>query len=382
MTTQEQDKALANDILKRNWYPFLQDGTKQIELIVDRALYHIECAHCYELKFKEEDKPYNPHEQFLQFLNWYIENNLISEVIIDGIHDMAELIFYIDRAPSTMVLHFPLNIQLYLSNKDNSIWQKENCQYHFNCDVTDNLQWELIDKPCRIYFDDGVKALELYNHIHNNKIFTWKYQLPPELNELGAYQLYQFILQYYTDMKNNLSEEEFVQWVMGKTIPICPLPIAYNKTFRNQDKIACNMQDRLTIDLTTMGLYLCPVLDNIEFRIGTFDFSSKYNLEPHIVELMVAKDHIRQGICIGCANCYLKGICNKACLGQGYYESSLLGTVGSDFDTHDNLHKLYVAIILLLKEWNILDKINTDEEEFGRYLDQLVKLGETYGYKY
>lgn len=387
-TQKEQNKNLANDILERNWYPFLKNGDKQIELIVGAGKYHIECCRQYELKFDEEIKLYNPKEKFGEFLDWYQRQDFHCEVILDGISDINELKYYLEGARSKVPCIIPVSLLIYLQNKDDAVWEAEGAKYIFGIDINDaqSIDWTIVDVPTIIYFDGSALATYTLNQLICYNIdlttITWKYQVPSVIDKQEEQNFFQFIQQYFKVM-NSVLQNDTIDWLCGKIEPINPFAIKYNKTFRNQDYLPCGMQNRFTIDLSTLNLYLCPALVNIEYMIGTLDFTTERNFEPNIVELLIMKDHLRQGICMGCDCCYTKCICNKFCLAHGYYDSFVLGAAGKDYNTHDNLCGLYTSLLYWLKEKGMLEAIlqENPEPEFTQYINKWLTLGDTYGYK-
>lgn len=350
-----QDEMLANDILERNWYPALRNETKYIELVVHPSNYHVGCNCAPVCKFDPEVETCHPRDSFNAIMDWRKRNRFLTEVIIDGIWDMEELIYYVLHSLPNDKLHIPLPLTAYLDNKTNKIWKDSHVSYYFSAKLGDKINWEEVDVPMILYFSDGARAKILMDslELYQLRYIYWYYQPTEIVTEHDVDVLYDFYTSYYKRIKGYLHSDEYLIWIMREA----PFKIEYNQVFTNEDKLPCLCQDRLTINLQNMCVYFCPGLVNREFNMGKLDLHDPRGFKPNNTPLMIFKDHIRQGVCIGCDNCPSKGLCHLPCLARGYDETMILGSVGRSVDTHVNLDKLNKLLLNYHQNDGTLSKV-------------------------
>ena len=311
------------------------------------------------------------HQNNKKVLDWYQQNNFNCDIILDGISSLNELEEYVDCALPIKSLHVPIDYVLYLSDPNNNIWQNKKVTYHFSTIISDNIDWAKVNTPLVVYFTDGSGAENILKQLNKEQLslISFRFVTPFQSTEDDIKLLYNFLAIYYTKVMNSMPLYDYISWLIGEGNFECPFPITHNGVLNGKDSMPCGMQQRLTIQLNNMGIYLCPALCNIEFNIGQFNLNEARGITATNTPLAIFKDHIRQGVCIGCDNCPMKGVCNKPCFARGYDESLILGSVGKSLQTHEELCALYIKLINFCRNSGYLTQLlSRFSPEFKKYL--------------
>lgn len=405
-TYNEQNNALANDILHRNYYDiFNNSATKDLRtlsFIIDNQI--TKNHFCFN-NF-QTDTITTGYNNLLPFIQWYIQNDYQCNIELfgEGWQENLEQTHYIlglllnnfGRArfkPKQIIIHgncpflnYPNLIQLWETY--HQAFTKARITLVFRTyvnglglDIDDRLtqnfyeQYKFWHKTHLVYNTVTLIGNKLKNCLSNLDWWQQYFSTPELLNtrfiEDKGYRYtmddINLLSQYYTTLfniyLNIMGKEQLAKWIIEKESMVQLNPLICS----SQDTIPCHCYNSLTIDLATLAVGLCPNLSNSLFTIGHYQINDGKITDfiADNVDILIVKDHLKRSEMPKCIQCLFAGLCPGTCLSCNYNESG--NPIVPMYEVCMLLRMKYALLFSLVKDNNIIDewsKINTIESQY------------------
>lgn len=407
-----QDTQLINDIIDRNYYKALQDGSKTFDIIfynksdnylTEYCICHLE-DNIYKIKEVTFDRIF---EKFEFLINLYKRNSFKCDINLIGLDYSNKFLTF--RILDLLLNNFKdneniftiklnsylnefndLNFQQYLNFID--LFNKININFKCNIYINPIIQNDLdrlktfIDLKHKIILNiTHENLLDTFNFIVNIckdknyeyifskidfKISSSSDWTDEDINVL--LKIVEFKLIYcQKELKTTENIIKFLLELEDFDINTSLVSLKNKHAFDETNKYECEIHKHFTVRVNDLTVVVCPGLCQELMQIGEFD--DNYKIKPLNISNQIVKDYAKPNVNPNCEHCTYLNICTGYCLSQSWIElGNELVPIPETCELKKSIYIRIIAYIIKIGGIQIIKDLDIPND-YKRYLLSFVE---------